>query len=362
LFADYLELSDAVSDQRSGANINVKDPILEGDKLVLIGNRSCGVWDLSSMKRLWLGEKLYENSPKDVAVIDDVLYLKSGYRFMNVELTTKEAALFANYGLKVEEVWDEKPYTIAAYDLLTGKRLWIVETKEDPGFETHFSPMKNAYHPPTKRLYCSGETGIFPLQLRRDGGKYDWTYDLTANGLGKMPLEESFAIKEFPIGEWHSSYSVSDNALWRTDQAQLGGVDYADFQEEANDAYDHLTFSSAGTVWGVTATKCLRFVPFKKDFLVFANKGIALVSGANGTTMWKSPWEYDRENLQLLPSVAGDKLIYCLNRKLTSISLSSGSRRFQAEESKRPHFMFSPDGKHIVTIDDDGELIKGYEL
>jgi outer membrane protein assembly factor BamB len=362
LFADYLALSYEVAEQRTGANINVQEPILERDKLVLVGNEFCAVWDLSSMKRMWLSEKLFENASKDIAVIDNVLYIKFGYRRMDVKLTKEPAAFFANYGLKVEEAWDEKPYAIAAYDLLSGKRLWIVETKEDPGFATYLRPMMGSYHAPTKRLYFSGETGVFALQMRRDGGKYDWTYDLAANGLGKIPLEESYAMKEFPIGEWQSSYSFSGGALYRTDEAELGGAGYDDFQKEARDAYDYLTFSSAGTVWGVTATKCLRFAPVKENFLVIADKGIALVNSGDGRTVWKSAWEYDQEGLQLLPVVLGDKLVYCLDRKLTSISMANGSKRLQVEESKRPHFIFSPDGKHIVTIDDDGEVIKGYEL
>jgi hypothetical protein len=47
---------------------------------------------------------------------------------------------------------------------------------------------------------------------------------------------------------------------------------------------------------------------------------------------------------------------------LTDIDMNNGSVRFEAKESKRPHFIVSPGKKYIVSLDEDGKIIKGYEL
>ena len=93
-----------------------------------------------------------------------------------------------------------------------------------------------------------------------------------------------------------------------------------------------------------------------------ANKGIALIDGSTSKTLWKKDWSYDQDNIQFMPKELEGNLVYCIDGQLIDIVIGSGAVRFQAKESKRPHFIISPDKKFIISIDEDGKMIKGYEL
>jgi hypothetical protein len=246
------------------------------------------------------------------------------------------------------------------------KVLWTTETKQDPGFLSVNFSIKNSYDAASNRFYFADEENLYALQLRSDGGKYDWTYNLGDNGLGNIPLDKSFAIKEIPIGETSTSYSFSSTpstfTMTSTSSEELGGSGYQEYEKEKMDAYDWLKFESMGTVWGVIAKKCLGFTPVDKNIFVVAKKGLGLIDAASGKTIWTKKWSYDQDNIQYLPKIVGDKIVYCVDRELTCISMRDGNNRFLLKESKRPHFILSPDSKFIISIDEDGEVIKGYEL
>jgi hypothetical protein len=366
LFKDYVRLFEETAAQRKPGSSWWIEPFIDVDNLFLLGDEAIGVWNLSSMKRLWISEKTLKNTALDAAIIENVLYIKFGQLKMSIGLSTEAGGLFSNYGLNVEEAWDWNPYGFIAYDLTFGKVLWATETKQDPGFLSINFSIKNSYDTVFKRSYFADEENIYAFQLRNDGGKYDWTYNLGDNGLGNIPLEKSFAIQEIPIGEISSSYSfysnTSSSGLLRTDTEELDGIGYQEFEKEKKDAYDWLKFESMGTVWGVLAKKCLGFTLIDKNIFIVAKKGLALIDAANGKTIWTKKWSYDQDNIQYLPKLVGDKVVYCVDRELTCISMNNGGNRFQVKESKRPHFILSLDNKFIISIDEDGEFIKGYEL
>jgi hypothetical protein len=362
LFSDYVELSKETSAQRKPGDYWVRPPFINENNIILVGDGSIAVWDLSALKRCWFSQKTIKSNPMDAAVIDNVLYIKFGIRAMNVNLSKDAGGLFADYGLNIEESWSEEPFGFSAYDMNGGALLWSTETAEDPGFLSTAFSFKNDYNIASKRLYFADEENLYALQLYRGGGKYDWTYKFGANGVGSIPLKEIYAIKEFPIGEVNVGYSAIGTTAYRSETTNIGGSEYQNFQEEIADAYDYLKYTSGGTVWGVAAKKCLGFMPREKNILLLANKGIALVEVASGKTMWKTEWPYNQDNVQFLPKVLQDKMIYCVDRQLKSISIIDGSIRFQIKESKRPHFILSPDNKYLISIDEEGKVIKGYEL
>ena len=362
LFSDYVELSEETSSQRKPGDYWVRPPFIDNDNIILLGDRSGAVWDLHAMKRLWYNQKCFKSGPMDVVVMDNVLYLKYGERAMSVNLSKEGGGLFSNYGMSVEESWSEEPFGFAAYDVNTGKMLWNVETLEDPGFLSRKFSLKNDFEPASKHIYFADEDNLYALQLNPGGGRYDWTYKYDANGMGNIPLKECYATKEFEIGEVNVGYSTIGTDLYRSEKTSLGGAEYNYFQEEIADAYDYLTYTSGYTVWGVAAKKCLGFIPDGKDILLVTKKAIALVDEASGKTVWKNEWSYDQDNVEFLPKVLEDKLVYCVDRQLKSVSMTDGRLRFQAKESSKPHFILSPDKKYMISIDEDGKVIKGYEL
>jgi outer membrane protein assembly factor BamB len=362
LFADFLELSEATSSQRKPGDYWVRPPFISGNNIILAGDRSIAVWDLNTMKRCWYDQNVLKSSPMDAAVMDDVLYIKFGIRAMNVKLSEEAGGLFGGVGMSVEEGWSEEPFGFSALRMTDGNLLWSATTNEDPGILSEKFSLKDDYDTTAKRLLFADEENLYALQLRKDGGKFDWTYKFNENGLGNIALKKIYAIKEFPIGEMNVGYSTIGSSLYRSETSDVGGAEFENFQEEISDAFDYLTYKSGSTIWGAAAKKCLGFSAKNKNILITANKGIALIDGSTGNTLWKKEWSYDQDNIQFLPRVVEGNLIYCVDGQLTDITLSGGVVRFQVQESKRPHFIVSPKKNFLISIDEDGKMIKGYEL
>jgi outer membrane protein assembly factor BamB len=362
VFSDYLELSETTSAQRKPGDYWVRPPFISGNNIILAGDRSIAVWDLNTMKRSWFDQNMLKSSPMDAVVLEDVLYIKSGVRAMNVKLSEDAGGLFGGVGMNVEEGWSEEPFGFSAFNMSDGKLLWSANTNEDPGFLSEKFSLKNDYDAAAKRLLFADEENLYALQLRKDGGKYDWIYKFGENGLGNISLKKCYAIKEFPIGEVNVGYSTMGTSLYRSETSEIGGTEYGNFQEEIADAYDYITYKSGYTIWGAAAKKCLGFFSKNKNILIAANKGIALIDGSTGKTLWKKDWSYDQDNVQLLPIELESNLVYCIDGQLTVIAIGSGAVRIEVKESKRPHFIVSPNKKYIISIDEEGKMIKGYEL
>ena len=362
LFSDYLELSEATSAQRKPGDYWVRPPFMNGQNIILAGDRSIAVWDVAAMKRCWYDQNVLKSSPMDAVVLDGVLYIKFGIRAMNVNLSEEAGGLFGGVGMSVEEGWSEEPFGFSAFSVSDGNLLWSANTNDDPGFLSEKFSLKNDYNAASQQLLFADEGNLYALQLRKDGGKFNWTYKFDENGLGNIPLKKIYAIKEFPIGEVSVGYSGIGSSLYRSETSEIGGAEYGNFQEEIADAFDYLTYKSGYTIWGAAAKKCLGFSVKNKNVLITASKGIAVIDGSTGKTLWKKEWSYDQDNVQFLPKEFAGNLVYCIDGQLTDIALNSGTVRFEAKETKRPHFIVSPEKKYIVSLDEEGKIIKGYEL
>jgi hypothetical protein len=97
-----------------------------------------------------------------------------------------------------------------------------------------------------------------------------------------------------------------------------------------------------------------------KHLLIYGTDGIGLIDVAAGKPAWVTEWDYDYEAVQYIPRVLNGKVVYCVDRMMTSLDLKTGKQDWQAKEAKKPRFFVSPDERFIFSIDD--EVIKGYEL
>jgi outer membrane protein assembly factor BamB len=356
IFKDYLRLSD-YSLMSVGA-IRYEDmmPHIDGNVAYLVGNENIAAYDLREKKRLWLNKETIKAIPREAIVADGVLYVKFGEYKFNVSV--KEPALppFDSPSMTVEKKWDKDPYGFAAYDAATGNLLWRIETEVDPSFLTPDFSLNNNFDPATKRLYYGDEENIYALQMRRDGGKFDYTFNLSKNNLGKMPLKKTYAISEWPIGSVRYGFYDTYTEVTTT----IGGKEYGKFISAAEEADALTSYSCFFTVWGVAAKKCLRVVYDQNSIFAMAKEGVALINAVDGKPLWVHPWEYDQDNIQYSPIIIGDKLLYCIERQLTSVDMKTGKTLWQAKESKRPVVLVSPNEKFIYTI--DKEEIRGYKL
>jgi outer membrane protein assembly factor BamB len=357
LFKDYVRVSDYSSTPPKAPEMK---PVIIGNKMFLIGDENIAAYDLSAKKRIWYSEKLLKGNPREAMLVDNVLYIKFGERKFNVVLEPPKG-LFGVLGMKIDGKYDIDPYGFAAYDAATGKQLWRIETKVDPSFLTPNFSLKNNYDATSKRLYFADEENIYTLQMRADGGKYDYTINLDKSGLGEMQFKNTYAIQEWPIGAMVSTTSVGAYSTTTTTSAEIGGHEYNKFISEQEEADARCEYKGWGsTIWGATAKKCLRVVYAGTHIFAIGQEAIALINAEDGKVLWKQKWEYDPKDVQYVPKILNGKLVYCLDRSLTSLDITTGEILWQNKEAKRPLFFNAPSEKYLYVIDE--ETIRGYEL
>ncbi|GEM_PF-1615587 len=357
LLKDYVRVSDYTSSPPAAPAMK---PVIIENKMFLIGDENIAGYDLSAKKRMWYSEKLLKGNPREAMLVDNVLYIKFGERKFDIALEPPKG-LFGTLGMKIKDKYDIDPYGFAAYDAATGKQLWRIETKVDPSFLTPNFSLKNNYDPASKRLYFADEENIYALQMRADGGKFDYTVNLDKSGLGEMQFKKTYAIQEWPIGHKRTSVSSGYGYSVTTTTTEIGGADYNKFisdKEEADAACQYQGWGS--TIWGATAKKCLRAVYVGTHIFAIGQEAIALLNAEDGKVIWKHAWDFDPKNIQYVPKIMNGKLVYCLDRQLTCVDIGNGNMLWQQKEAKRPLFFNSPDENYLYTIDE--EVIKGYEL
>jgi outer membrane protein assembly factor BamB len=361
IYKDYFELMYNTSWSAAGNGVVpfTPEPVYVDNVAYCSGNGRVIAFDLNTGKRLWTVQKeLKEGYPTDIAVIDGVVYVKFGKDMVTPTLKENK--------LKVESPWEMDPHGFAAIDAASGKFLWKKDLEEDPGrFLPQFTIM-NYYNPAMKQLYFSNEEKIFALALRRDGGGYDWELGLDKAKIGEMPVKKVYAINESWIGSVRRSTTTTYNYgggfsySYTTTSGGMNAEKEASFLEDAAGSELSTTYTSWGNIWGVTAKRCLRVLFDSKHLLIYGTDGIGLIDVAAGKPAWVTEWDYDYEAVQYIPRVLNGKVVYCVDRMMTSLDLKTGKQDWQAKEAKKPRFFVSPDERFIFSIDD--EVIKGYEL
>jgi len=120
------------------------------------------------------------------------------------------------------------------------------------------------------------------------------------------------------------------------------------------------TYESWGNIWGVSAKRCLRVLYGTDVLLIVGQDGIAMIDADNGSASWVSKWDYDNDDVQYIPKIVGNNLIYCLDENLVLVDMSDGNFIWKAEESDESKFFESPNEKYTFSLND--EIIKGYSL
>ncbi len=102
-----------------------------------------------------------------------------------------------------------------------------------------------------------------------------------------------------------------------------------EFLEDAAGSDLATTYKSWGNIWGVTAKRCLRVLSNGQIILAMGPDGLASINPANGQANWTSEWDYDNEEVQYVPQIINNKILYCFDRQLTLMELNSGKQLWQ---------------------------------
>ncbi len=359
VYKDYFELNDDGVQSMERPSVR-GDLVLNGDVAYITGNRRIVAFDLKAGKRVWTvdQDKMKDDYPVDLSFVDGTLFEKFG----KLEYTTS----LDKDNIKVAEGWKKNPYGFAAFDPASGKVLWRLETKKDPGFSTPYFSLERYYNSATKQLYFADEEKVYGLKLSRDGGSYDWTYDLDKNKVGKIKYEDSYAVTKNWLGMdrkvTQTDYYFGGSFAYsvKTDVGGANAKGIARYMDDAMNAELTSTYESWGQHWGVSANHCLRVLFNGSSLLAIGPDGIGAIEPSTGKGEWVYKWDYDKGEVRLLPQVIGSKLIYCVSEKLTLVDVTNGKQVWQAKEASHPGFFFAPDESMIYSIDD--EDISGYNI
>jgi outer membrane protein assembly factor BamB len=356
VYKDYFAIAEGMTKQNLDASC---PPLVEENISYVGGEERLYAFDLNSGKRLWSidgNEKLAMIT--DLMVANDILYLQFGKIEYNIGLKEDE--------IVVKEKLDVDPYGFMALDAKSGDILWTVDMETPPDLYSPQFTLDNYYNGVSNQLYYSDEKGTYALKMGRDGGTLEWSFNYKENNIGEMEYDETYAINE----KWIGTQRVTTTTTVGTGggysysyTSTSGGLDEeesAGFMEDAAGSDLFTTYVSWGNIWGVTAKRCLKVTTNGEVIIIFGPEGIASVNPQNGKANWTTEWEYDYEEMQYVPKIIRNSIVYCLDRELTLLDLKTGVEKWKVEEAKKPRFFTSPDESQLFSIDDD--VISGYNL
>jgi len=311
---------------------------VDKDIVYLTGKERLIAFDVEAGKKLWSIEKELDDAQVfDMATIDGILYAKCGRKTYSAVFLIGDQSFSAHLNnqatedkLDVNEDSKIKPYCFIAIDPLSGKILWRTEAENDPALaegdfglsNSHasfsFHEMKLAmagyggdrskvvkpfdfktyYNPDSKELYFSDLEKVYALKLGSNGGKIDWEFSLKKNDVGSIEFEKAFAYNKR----------------------------------------------------GQKMTQPLRLEYSGGRMVVYGPEGIAAIDPASGKAIWKHEWSFDWKKVRYFPQLVDNKLVYCVDSKLTRIDLTSGVVDWQVKLDKGTGLHASPDNAYIITL------------
>ncbi|MCX7985068.1 MAG: PQQ-binding-like beta-propeller repeat protein [Bacteroidetes bacterium] len=356
LYRDYVEVSDYTMVQPHEPK--EVPPYFKDGILVVTGEKGIAAYNVSERKRLFY--YTHKVVPREVMVVNGMVVMKFG-EFKNKIVLEPPKTIFGYLGMVIEKKYDEDPYGFIAYDLSTGKILWKVETKLDPAFTTYGFSLENNYDSVYKRLYYADEENIYAIKCTPDGGNNELTVNLPKAGIGRMKIKEAYIIREWPVGYMRTTISVGPQYTTVSTTAVYEDEGMEKFIEEAVESDSYCEYVGwAGTIWGAVANRCLGFFTYGDKIFVTTNEAVATLNAKDGKVIWKHTWDYDPKEFQLAPRVYNGKYVYCLDRMLTCVDVTTGEVVWKNKEAKRPLFFASPNEKYLYVVDE--EKIRGYEL
>lgn len=360
-YKDYFRCSDEGSGGMEPKVVAPQGNVVSNGKGIVFmpGEDKIIAFDLNSGKRLWTQDKL-EAKPTSLALIDGTIYAQLGAQDYDV--------LLEKNSIKFKEYNEDEPFGYAAIDPKDGKILWRIELPMASGVNMPDFSIINYYNPKTKQLYLSDDEKLYALKLTSDSkGAFDWVIELEKSKIGEMPYKKTYAVTETYIGSRPRSYTSSTylgGGYTLETTTTYGGIEpdkQMEFLDEAGSAELTTVYTSFwGNIWGVSARRCLRIIAANGKIFAMGTKGAVYLEASTGKPIWEHEWEYDYEAVDYVPRIIGNNLVYCMDRKLACVDMTTGKEKWSVKEGKKSKFFLSEDEKSMFSINE--EVVSGYEL
>ncbi len=288
------------------------DPIVEGDKLFVVGSENIVSANLKTGKVTWkIDEDL--GSPADWGFADNALFLKVGYQTFDVSVNAKSGNIDAKKAVNRE------PYRIYAIDATNGKQLWKIDFKDDPGLAMRGGSI--SIDPATATLIGASEEELFAVRLTRNaGGKKLWSlkFDDDLN-VGELDHEEVYAVTQSSS----SSTSVGYN------------------------------YTTTTTSYSASAAHVLYPVLRGDHIVVFGPDGVASV-GVDGKIQWRTEWKWAGKKVTLPPQfLSNGKIVYMVKEDIQLMDEKTGKILWKEEDDYDATPIIPPSHRFLYMMEKD---------
>jgi len=299
----------------SAVNFDVNSapqPVVEGDNVYVVGAERVVSANLKTGKINWkIDEDL--GFPVDWGLFDNTIYLKVGYQAFDVNVNAKSG------GIDAKKSWNKDPYRVYALDVPTGKILWQIDFKHDPGLAMPTGEV--SIDPVTRTLIGADEEELFAVRLTRDsGGKKLWTLKFDDDcKVGELDHEECYAVTRSS----ESSMSVG---------------------------YNYTTYS---TTYSASA-KLVLYPVFRGDhIIVFGPDGVCSVD-LNGKVQWTTKWKWAGKKVTLPPVfLSSGKIVYMVKEDIQLMDEKTGRLLWKEEDDYDATPIIPPNNRALFMLEKD---------
>jgi outer membrane protein assembly factor BamB len=287
-------------------------PVVEGDNVYVVGAERVVCANLKTGKINWkIDEDL--GFPVDWGLFDNTIYLKVGYQAFDVNVNAKSGNVDA------KKAWNKDPYRVYALDAPTGKILWKIDFKHDPGLAMPTGEV--SIDPATRTLVGADEDELFAVRLSRDaGGKKLWTLKFDDDcKVGSLDHEDCYAVTRSSS----SSMSVGYN------------------------------YTTTTTTYSASATLVL-YPVFRGDhIIVFGPDGVCSVD-LNGKVQWTTKWKWAGKKVTLPPVFLNSgKIVYMVKEDIQLLDEKTGRLLWKEEDDYDATPIIPPNNKTLFMLEKD---------
>ena len=288
------------------------EPVVENDNVYVVGAERVVCANLKTGKINWkIDDDL--GFPVDWGIIDNTIYLKVGYQAFNVSVDAKSGKIDA------KKAWNKDPYRIYAIDASTGKEIWKIDFKYDPGISMPDGAVK--IDPVTRTLIGADEENLFAVRLSRDsGGKKLWSLNFDKDlKVGELDHEDCYAVTR--------TSSSSTSVGWN--------------------------YTTTTTTYEASAEHVLYPVLRGDHIVVFGPDGVASV-GMDGKVQWRTPWKWAGKKVTLPPQfLSNGKIVYMVKEDIQLMDEKTGAIHWKEEDDYDATPIIPPNNKFLYMLEKD---------
>lgn len=316
VYRSYFPVSKGAGGWFSSSNFDINsapEPVIEGDNLFTVGADRVVSANLKTGKVNWkIDDDL--GFPVDWGVFQNTIYLKVGYQAFDISVNAKSGNIDA------KKNWNKDPYRIYALDALTGKQLWKIDFKSDPGLSMPGGEIE--FDGTTKIMIGADEEELFAVRLARDsGGKKLWVRKFDKDlKVGDLDHEECYAVTRTSS----SSTSVGYN------------------------------YTTTTTSYEASAEHVLYPVLRGDHIIVFGPDGVASVRLTDGQLLWSTEWNWAGKKVTLPPQFLNNgKLVFMVKEDIQLMDEKTGKLHWKEEDDYDATPIIPPNNKFLYMLEKD---------